>query len=133
MNRKEFLPCSYGYAVTVRKAQGASLHGVVCYFEVFKPLERGFAYVAVSRARRSEGCFHFGRIRRTEWLPALGAHADAQTERSALAGLSEDEDDDRSSCSSDDVWDDLGEASRGSLSKGHAEQGGSSSEEEALF
>ena len=47
-----FLPCSYGYAVTVRKAQGASRDGVVCNFELAKPLERGFAYVALSRARR---------------------------------------------------------------------------------
>ncbi len=105
---------------------------MVCYFEVFKPLERGFAYVALRRARRSEGCFHVGRIRRTDWLPAVGDRAEEQTERSVLSGLSAEEDDDRSYCSSNDVWDDLGQASRGSLSMEHAEQGGSSSEEDAF-
>ena len=42
VGRKIFLPCSQGYAVTVRKAQGASLDGVVCSFELFKAPERGF-------------------------------------------------------------------------------------------
>ncbi len=118
--------------MTVRTAQGASLDGVVCYSEVSKLLERGFAYVALSRTRRSEGCFHFGRIRRTDWLPAVGDRAEEHTERSVLAGLSAEEDADRSSCSANAVCYALGEASRGSLGMTHVEQGGSSSEEDAF-
>ena len=88
VDRKVFLPCSYGYAVTVRKAQGASLDGVVCDFELFKPLERGFAYVALSRARRRDMCYRFGRIRRTDWLPAEGDRANEQTTRSVWSEAS---------------------------------------------
>ena len=74
----------------MRKAQGASLDGVVCNFKFFKPLEPGFAYVALSRARRRGTCFHFGRIRRTDWLLAAGDHQGEQTERSVLSEATEE-------------------------------------------
>ena len=31
--KSTFLPCAYGYASTIRKAQGASLPAVVLYFD----------------------------------------------------------------------------------------------------
>ena len=74
--------------MTVRKAQGASLDGVVCNVKFFKPLEPGFAHVALSRARRRGICFHFGRIRRTDWLPAVGDHFEEQTIRSVWSEAS---------------------------------------------
>ena len=100
---------------------------------MFKPLERGFAYVALSRARRRDTCYQFGRIRSTGWLPVVGDHADEQTTRSVWSEVSsEDSGDERSSCSSG-VWDHLQESARGSLGVELADRGGSSgSEEEGL-
>jgi hypothetical protein len=47
-----FLPCVYGYAVTVRRTQGLTLfHGALFLDGRFYPRPRGHAYVAVSRFR----------------------------------------------------------------------------------
>ena len=72
-----FLPCTYGYATTIRRAQGASLHHGCLYFDHCYPPERGYAYVGVSRFRSASGVYHFGRIRRTDWLP-VGPFVDGQ-------------------------------------------------------
>ena len=60
---RSFLPCSYGYATTIRKSQGASLHGIVLCFDHSYPPERGYGYVGASRARSKAGLYHYGRIR----------------------------------------------------------------------
>ena len=73
-----FLPCAYGYATTVRKAQGASLDGVVLYFDHCYPPERGYGYVGASRARTKGGLYHYGRLRRTDWLPVVEGEGDAE-------------------------------------------------------
>ena len=55
------LPCAYGYATTIRKAQGASLDAVVLYFDHCYPPERGYGYVGASRARSKAGPLHQGK------------------------------------------------------------------------
>ena len=70
-----FLPCTYGYATTIRRAQGSSLSMGCIYFDHCYPPERGYGYVAASRFRSMAGLFHYGRIRRTDWLPVGPEHA----------------------------------------------------------
>ena len=53
-----FLPCCYGYATTVRKAQGASLdQGCIFFDQKRRAAGRGYGYVAVSRFKAGAGCF----------------------------------------------------------------------------
>ena len=55
------LPCCYGYATTVRKAQGASLdQGCIFFDQKRRAAGRGYGYVAVSRFKTGAGCFVFG-------------------------------------------------------------------------
>ena len=93
--RRTFLPCCYGYATTIRRAQGTSLHLGALYFDHCFPPEPGYGYVAVSRFRAASGIYLFGRIRRTDFLPVLSKRQDQranfQYRRSAL---SEPDDDD---------------------------------------
>ena len=44
-----FLPVCYGYATTVRRAQGADLYQGCIYMDQKKRAGRGYGYVAVSR------------------------------------------------------------------------------------
>ena len=53
-----FLPCAYGYATTIRRAQGASLDAGCLYFDHCYPPERGYAYVGVSRFRSKADVQH---------------------------------------------------------------------------
>ena len=47
-----FVPCCYGYATTIRRAQGASLDlGCIFFDQRRRRAGRGYAYVAVSRFR----------------------------------------------------------------------------------
>jgi hypothetical protein len=71
-----FLPCTYGYAMTIRRAQGATLDIVVLYFDLksrnrHHHVEEGYAYVGSSRVRRAGDLYIFGRTRRTDWLPVV--------------------------------------------------------------
>jgi len=66
----------------------ASKAGDTEYKRNLQTLERGFAYVALSRAPRRDTCYHFGRIRRTDWLPAVGDRANEQTTRSVWSEAS---------------------------------------------
>jgi len=84
-----FLPCAYGYATTIRRAQGASLDAGCLYFDHCYPPERGYAYVGASRFRSKAGVFLYGKVRRTDWLPVDGS-GDEQLSRSAESE-SEDE------------------------------------------
>jgi hypothetical protein len=63
-----FVPASYAYATTVRRAQGATLDLVGLYFDR-KRCDRGYAYVGVSRAKRRADVYLIGNVRRTDWLP----------------------------------------------------------------
>ena len=84
------LPCAYGYATTIRRAQGSSLDAGCLYFDHCYPPERGYAYVGASRFRTKAGLFHFGKLRRTDWLPVGGDSAPEQTVRGEDS-VSEDE------------------------------------------
>ena len=65
-----FLPCCYGYATTIRRAQGADLYQGCIYFDQKKfPAGRGYGYVAVSRFMFKSTCFLYGKLRRTDFLP----------------------------------------------------------------
>ena len=86
--KKLFLPCCYGYATTIRRAQGASLHLGALYFDHCYPPEPGYGYVGSSRFRSSGGLYFYGKIRRTDWQPVAKAKG-VQTRRSALSETSE--------------------------------------------
>ena len=53
---ERFLPCCYGYATTIRRVQGASLHVGCLYFDQkYHHAGRGYGYVGVSRFRTRKG------------------------------------------------------------------------------
>ena len=83
-----FLPCCYGYATTIRRAQGSSHHLGALYFDHCYPPEPGYGYVGSSRFRSSGGLYFYGKIRRTDWRPVAKAEG-LQTRRSALSETSE--------------------------------------------
>ena len=63
------LPCTYGYACTIRRAQGATyVHGCI-YFDHCYPAELGYGYVAASRFKTKNGIYLYGKVRRTDWIP----------------------------------------------------------------
>jgi hypothetical protein len=97
----QFLPCTYGYATTIRRAQGSSLDMGCLYFDHCFPPERGYAYVGASRFKTREHLFHYGTIRRSDWLP-VGAGTDAEiiTRGSVESANSDSEEDqaDESEC-----------------------------------
>ena len=64
-----FLPCTYGYATTVRRAQGATYEHGCLFFDHVHPAMPGYGYAGVSRFRRKSGIYLFGKIRRTDWIP----------------------------------------------------------------
>ena len=77
-----FLPCCYGYATTIRRAQGASLdQGCIWFNQKLYPAGRGYGYVAVSRFRQRSGCYVFGKIRRSDFLPVGEPQDDEVLER----------------------------------------------------
>ena len=86
-----FLPCVYGYATTIRRAQGSSLDMGCVYFDHCYPPERGYGYVAASRFRSKDKIYHFGKIRRTDWLPVGGDESQEQTVRGDESGRSDAE------------------------------------------
>ena len=92
-----FLPCTYGYATTIRRAQGSTLDLGCLYFDHVYPPDFGYGYVAASRFRTMDGIFLYGPIRRTDFLPAKarGGGGDYQLRRSALSDDEEETMDDR--------------------------------------
>ena len=72
-----FLPCVYGYATTIRRAQGADLDHGCLYFDHTRPAARGYGYVGASRFKTRDGCYIFGKVRQTDFLP-VGDGADAE-------------------------------------------------------
>ena len=80
-NGIKFLPCCYGYATTISRAQGASLDQGI-YFEQKKyPAGRGYAYVAISWLRTRAGCHLNGKLRRSDFLPVGEEQDNEQLER----------------------------------------------------
>ena len=77
-----FLPCCYGYATTIRRAQGMSLKMGCIYMDQRKRgAGRGYAYVAVSRFQSRGGCHWFGKLRRSDFLPVGEEKEDEVLER----------------------------------------------------
>ena len=66
-----FMPASYAYAMTIRRAQGSTLDLVGLHFDR-RMADRGYAYVASSRVRSRGDLWLVGRTRRTDWLPVGG-------------------------------------------------------------
>ena len=90
---REFLPCTYGYATTIRKAQGASLDYVCLYFDARFPPDRGYGYVGASRCRNAAGLYYFKRLRRTDWLPIRKVvDPDEEEDRGAVSNASSGDD-----------------------------------------
>ena len=59
-NGSIFLPCTYGYATTIRRAQGADLVQGCIYMDQKKRAARGYGYVAVSRFMTRSNCYWYG-------------------------------------------------------------------------
>ena len=76
-----FLPCCYGYATTIRRAQGADLSLGCIYMDHKFPAGRGYGYVACSRFKTRAGCFLYGKLRRTDFLPVGEEQEDEVLER----------------------------------------------------
>ena len=67
-NGIRFLPCCYGYAATIRRAQGASLDRGSIYFNQPRfAAARGYGYIGVSRFRSRAGCRLFGYLQRSDF------------------------------------------------------------------
>ena len=67
---KVFMPCSYGYAMTIRRAQGSTLGLVaLCFDQPHYPAEKAYAYVGASRVRYAKDLFYFGKLRTSDWTP----------------------------------------------------------------
>jgi hypothetical protein len=87
-----FLPCCYGYATTIRRAQGASLGMGCIYFDQERfAAGRGYAYVAVSRFNTRLGCYLYGKLRRTDFLPVGEEKAGEVLERGFESETSDEE------------------------------------------
>ena len=80
-----FLPCCYGYATTIRRAQGSDLSHGCLYFNQRRVAVRGYGYVGVSRFRTRLGCYLYGKLRRTDFLPVGEEQADEVLQRGALS------------------------------------------------
>ena len=87
-----FLPCCYGYATTIRRAQGADLyHGCVYMDQLKRVASRGYAYVACSRFKSKAGCHLYGHLRVSDFLPVGLPQEGEITERGAESQSSDEE------------------------------------------
>ena len=87
-----FLPCCYGYATTVRRAQGLSLvHGCLYFDQAKRAAGRGYGYVACSRFKTQSGCHLWGKVRRTDFLPVGEESEHEVLQRGYLSESSDDE------------------------------------------
>ena len=104
-----FLPCCYGYATTIRRAQGASLSmGCIYFDQKYRVAGRGYGYVATSRFRSREGCYLYGHLRRTDFLPVGGESSEEVLQR-GYDSLSDDDEDGRGleyACEGDSIFQD---------------------------
>lgn len=90
-----FLPCWYGYAATIRRAQSASLPmGCIYFGQKYLCAGRGYGYVAASRFRTRGGCFLYGHLRRTDFLPVGGEGNPEEVLERGYDSLSDDDDED---------------------------------------
>lgn len=86
-----FLPCCYGYATTNRRAQGASFTmGCIYFDQKYFCAGLGYGYVAASLFRTRGGCYLYGHMRRTDFIPVGGEGDDEVLER-GYDSLSDDD------------------------------------------
>ena len=86
-----FLPCCYGYATTIRRAQGADLYHGCIYMDLkHRAAARGYGYVAASRFKLRSGCYLYGKLRRTDFLPVGEENGNEVLER-GYSSLSSDD------------------------------------------
>ena len=90
-NGKPFLPCSYAYACTIRRAQGANMKLIALRFDHWH-VDPGYAYVATSRATTRAGVYHVGPLRKKDWVPVGAPEARDQEDSE------DDEEDDNYRC-----------------------------------
>ena len=105
VGKQVFPTCCYGYATTIRRAQGSSLHLGALWFDHCHPPERGYGYVGASRFRSRDGLFLYGKIRRSDWTP-IGKQKDHWALTRGCDSMSSDSDHDSGksfsvSCDSD--------------------------------
>ena len=81
---KKFLPVTYGWCTTMRRAQGATLNHVALWMDRRLP-DKGYAYVGTSRARHRADVYLMGRVRRTDWRPVGPDRPEDQHQLSALS------------------------------------------------
>jgi hypothetical protein len=87
-----FLPCCYGYATTIRRAQGADLfHGCIYMDQLKRVAARGYAYVACSRFKSKAGCHLYGHLRVSDFLPVGLPREDEITARGIDSESSDEE------------------------------------------
>ena len=92
---ERFLPCCYGHATTIRRAQGASLGmGCIYFDQKYRCAGRGYGYVATSRFRTREGSVLYGHMRRTGFLP-VGGEGDSEVLERGYDSLSDEDEDGR--------------------------------------
>lgn len=102
---KVFMPCSYGYAMTIRRAQGSTLGLVaICFDQPHYPAEKAYAYVAASRVRFAVDLFYFGKVRTSDWTPN-GMVAVARGIESESDASESERSDERSDDGDDDYYD----------------------------
>ena len=88
------MPCWYGYATTIRRAQGASLSKGCIYFDQkYRVAGRGYGYVGVSRFRSRGGVYLYGHMRRTDFLPVGGAGDETEVLERGYESLSDEDED----------------------------------------
>ena len=92
-NGERFLPCCYGYATTIRRAQGADLyHGCIYFDQKKRVAARGYGYVACSRFKTRNGCYLYGKLRLSDFLPVGEELEDEVCERGYSSVSSADSD-----------------------------------------
>ena len=90
---ERFLPCCYGYATTIRRAQGADLyHGCIYFDQKSRVAARGYGYVACSRFKFRTGCYLYGKLRQNDFLPVGPELEDEVLERGYESVSSADSD-----------------------------------------
>ena len=89
---RRYLPVTYGYSTTMRRAQGATLDAVGLRFDHRLP-DRGYAYVGTSRAKSQACVFHIGTLRQTDWLPVGPEKPGDHVHLSVLSETTEEEED----------------------------------------
>ena len=67
--------------------------GCIFFDQKKRAAGRGYGYVAVSRFKSREGCFLYGRLRQTDFLPVGEDKESELTERGILSESTDSEDD----------------------------------------